>query len=57
MNFYIPYEINEDGYHWTLINICNSFSRRLSFVFAEYENQYGHLMKLNEEEILALQPK
>jgi hypothetical protein len=46
INKSIPYNFSEDGYNWTLIAVKNDFSKAKTLIHCEYENQYGHLKVL-----------
>jgi hypothetical protein len=50
----IPYRFSKNGYNYSLIGVGNNFARRGedAFEYAEYENQYGHIKKLNRHQLL-----
>jgi len=52
-NINIPYHIVEDGYYWTLIGIKNNFAVPDTLVYAEYENQYGHIKQIDKRHLIS----
>ena len=49
----IPYRFSQNGMNYSLIGVTNNFARvgERAFEYAEYENQYGHIKKLNRSQL------
>ena len=49
----IPYRFSQNGMNYSLIGVINNFARvgEKAFEYAEYENQYGHIKKLNRPQL------
>ena len=50
----IPYRFSQNGMNYSLIGVTNNFARvgERAFEYAEYENQYGHIKKLNRAQLV-----
>ena len=52
----IPYRFSQNGMNYSLIGVINNFARvgEKAFEYAEYENQYGHIKKLNRPQLIGV---